>query len=80
MPTRLSVHTYSSGEDAAAGTAPVITVSENFSRVMDLVIPLQQPASALEARQRLTLTEHYTNQPLWINPQAVVMIQGLPDE
>lgn len=73
MATRI---TTSVGSTENPGASIAVEVAEDFDRVMDLIIPLQQPSSALEARTNNLL--HDTNgKRVFIDRGAICIVEEL---
>lgn len=62
-----------------AGVSAQRLVEESFDRVMDLIMPLEQPSSALQAREALTLHAEGGDR-IYVRPEAVVLIEENAEE
>jgi len=62
-------------EDPETRSSMVVEVEETFDRVLNLCIPLQSPASALEARQTFTLTRADGGGRVFVRPENVALIE-----
>lgn len=69
MATRLTLSV--AGDEP--GVSKVVDVDESFDRCLDLVIPLEQPSSALQARERVTLTQAGSR--IFVRPEVVAVIE-----
>lgn len=65
--------------DPETGNSRVVEVEEGFDQVLELVIPLQQASSALEARQKLTLTRVDGGGRVFVRPEVVATIEEATD-
>lgn len=57
------------------GASAVVVVQEDFDRVLNLLVPLNQPASALEARENMTLHSAVDGARILIQPRDITFIE-----
>lgn len=72
MSTRI---TLSVSSTESPGASAQVAVSEDFDRVLNLIVPINQPASALEARENLTLHSAEDGARIMIRPEAITWIE-----
>lgn len=80
MATRIVTSVGSTDPDTV-GCSIDYRVSEDFDRAMDLVVPLEQPSSALAAREAMifNLIEDDENHErrVFIRPETVVLVEEI---
>lgn len=59
---------------------PFIDVEEPFQRVQDLITPLEQPSSALAARQVATLHKADGTGRIMVHPQLIAVVEEDPPD
>jgi hypothetical protein len=72
MPTRINL-SVAGREDP--GTSAHVVVQEDYDRVLNCIMPINQPASALEARENLTLHAEEDGARIWLSPSIVAWIE-----
>jgi hypothetical protein len=65
-------------QDPESGNSMTVEVEEAFDRVLDLRVPVQQPASALEARANVVLTKADDGLRVFVDPNAIATIEECP--
>lgn len=80
MATRiiLAISPVATDEESKGGSASY-NVEEPFDQALDLVVPLQAPSSALEARQKLVFNKTAGGR-VFVRPETVVVIEECDDE
>lgn len=76
MPSRITVSIAETDADKIGATI-AREVEEDFDRAMDLVVPLEQPSSALQARENLTFHNSEDGKRMFVRPEAVAMVEEL---
>lgn len=67
-----------SAENPGASIEQII--EEDFDQAMELMIPLKQASSALEARENLTMTKRVDGRRICIRPEVVAVVEELGDD
>lgn len=59
--------------DPETDKSMIVDVAEGFDRVMDLIIPVNNPSSAIEARANMVLNQVEGGR-VWVRPEMVAAI------